>query len=217
VKLYGYWRSSASWRVRIALHWKRLAHESAFVHLRRGDQRGVEYLELNPQGLIPTLVDDSLVLGQSLAIIEYLEERRPEPPLLPRDAAGRARVRQLALVIAADTHPLQNIGTLRLLESELGVSAEGQQRFVRSVIRRGLAAFEKLLEPGAERASYCHGSAPSLADVCLVPQVYNARRFGLDVEGEFPRLARIERSCLELPAFAATAPELQPDAESQQP
>jgi maleylacetoacetate isomerase len=217
MKLYGYWRSSASWRVRIALHWKRLAHDCVPVHLRRGEQRGAEYLELNPQGLIPTLVDDSLVLGQSLAIIEYLEERWPEPPLLPRDAAGRARVRQLALVIAADTHPLQNLGTLRLLESELGVAAEGQQRFVRSVIRRGLAAFEKLLESGPAGGSYCHGAAPSLADVCLVPQVYNARRFGLDVEGEFPRLARIERSCLELPAFSATAPELQPDAESQQP
>jgi len=213
VKLYGYWRSSASWRVRIALHWKGLACEHAPVHLRRGEQRTADYLGLNPQGLIPTLVDGSFVLGQSLAIIEYLEERWPEPPLLPPDATGRARVRQLALVIAADTHPLQNLGTLQLLESELGVAAEGQQRFARSVIRRGLAAFEQLLETGRAGGSYCHGAAPGLADVCLVPQVYNARRFGLDVEADFPRLARIALRCLELPAFSATAPESQPDAE----
>jgi maleylacetoacetate isomerase len=213
MRLHGYWRSSASWRVRIALHWKGLAWEPSAVHLRRGEQGSDAYLQLNPQGLVPTLVDGDLVLGQSLAIIEYLEERWPVPPLLPRDAADRARVRQLALVIAADTHPLQNLRILRLLESELGVAAESQQRFARSVIRRGLGAFDKLLESRQAGASYCHGDTPGLADVCLVPQLYNARRFGIDVESGFPRLARIERRCLELPAFSATAPELQPDAE----
>jgi maleylacetoacetate isomerase len=212
VKLYGYWRSSASWRVRIALHWKGLEVEPVHVGLRRGEQKDAGYLALNPQGLIPTLVDGEVVIGQSLAILEYLEERWPGPPLLPRDAAGRARVRQLALVIAAETHPLQNLGTLRLLETELGVAAEGQQRFARSATRRGLEAFERHLAARAT-GTYCHGDAPSFADACLVPQLYNARRFGLDVEADFPRAARIAARCLALPAFAATAPELQPDAE----
>jgi maleylacetoacetate isomerase len=211
VKLYGYWRSSASYRVRIALHWKRLAFENAPVHLPRGEQGREEYLRINPQGLIPTLVDGPLVIGQSLAILEYLEERWPEPPLLPRDAAGRARVRQLALVIAADTHPLQNIGAVRVLADELGVAEEGQERFKRSVTQRGLAAFERLLAAGAG-GPYCHGDAPSFADLCLVPQLYNARRFGLDVAAGFPRAAAIEARCLALPAFAAAVPEAQPDA-----
>jgi maleylacetoacetate isomerase len=212
MKLHGYWRSSASYRVRIALHWKGLAFESAAVHLRRGAQRSPEYLALNPQGLIPTLVDGPHVIGQSLAILEYLEERWPEPPLLPRAAAERARVRQLALVIVAETHPLQNLGTLALLESELGVAAEGQQRFLRAVIRRGLGAFEALLAPSPS-GSFCHGDGPTFADVCLVPQLYNARRFGIDVGALLPRCARIEANCLALPAFAASVPEVQPDAE----
>jgi maleylacetoacetate isomerase len=211
VKLYTYWRSSASYRVRIALHWKGLTFESVTVNLRRGEQRGREYLEINPQGLVPTLVDGSMMIGQSLAILEYLEERWPEPPLLPRDPASRARVRQLALVIAADTHPLQNLGTLALLESE-GVGSEGQQRFARSVVRRGLRAFERLLDAGAS-GRLCHGDALSMADACLVPQLYNARRFGIDVGAEFPRLARIEAECAALDAFRAAAPEAQPDAE----
>jgi maleylacetoacetate isomerase len=212
MKLHGYWRSSASWRVRIALHWKGIAVELAPVELRRGEQRQDAYLELNPQGLIPTLVDGKQVIGQSLAILEYLEERWPEPSLLPRDAAGRARVRQLALVIAAETHPLQNMGTLALLERELGVPTEGQQRFARSAIQRGLGAFERHLAAPAT-GLHCHGDVPSFADACLVPQLYNARRFGLAVDAEFPRAARIAARCLELPAFAATAPELQPDAD----
>jgi maleylacetoacetate isomerase len=212
VKLHGYWRSSAAWRVRIALHWKGLAYEPVPVHLRRGEQRGAAYLALNPQGLVPTLVDGGIAIGQSLAILEYLEERWPEPPLLPRAAAERARVRQLALVIAAETHPLQNLGTLRLLEGELGVPEAGQQRFARAAIARGLHAFERHLE-SEQSGRHCHGDAPSLADVCLVPQLYNARRFGLDPEAEFPRAARIAARCLELPAFSLTAPESQPDAE----
>jgi maleylacetoacetate isomerase len=211
VKLYGYWRSSASYRVRIALHWKGLGYETVPVSLLRGEQARPEYLRINPQGLVPTLVDGSTRIGQSLAILEYLEERWPEPPLLPRDAAGRARVRQLALAIAADTHPLQNVGSARVLAEELGIGEEGQERFKRSVTRRGLAAFERLLAAG-EGGSYCHGDAPSFADVCLVPQLYNARRFGLDVALEFPRAAAIEARCLALPAFAAAVPEAQPDA-----
>jgi maleylacetoacetate isomerase len=212
MKLHGYWRSSASYRVRIALHWKGLAFDSVAVHLRKGAQRSPEYLALNPQGLIPTLVDGSNVIGQSLAILEYLEERWPEPPLLPRAAAERARVRQLALVVVAETHPLQNLGTLQLLESELGVAAEDQQRFVRAVIRRGLGAFEGLLA-SSPAGPFCHGEAPTFADVCLVPQLYNARRFGIDVDALLPRCARVEATCLALPAFAASVPEAQPDAE----
>jgi maleylpyruvate isomerase len=212
VKLYGYWRSSAAWRVRIALHWKGLAFESLPVPLRSGAQRSPEYLDVNPQGLVPTLVDGALALGQSLAILEYLEELWPEPPLLPRHPAGRARVRQLALVIAADTHPLQNIGTLALLAAE-GVSPEGQQRFARAVIAHGLRAFDRLVAPSSATGRFCHGDAPSFADVCLVPQLYNARRFGLDPGADFPRLVRIETETRLLEAFAAAAPELQPDAE----
>jgi maleylpyruvate isomerase len=211
VKLLGYWRSSASYRVRIALHWKRLAFESVPVSLLRGEQGREEYLRINPQGLVPTLIDGTARIGQSLAILEYLEERWPDPPLLPRDAIGRARVRQLALAIAADTHPLQNLGTVRVLAEELGVGEDGQERFKRSVTRRGLAAFERLLAAG-EGGSYCHRDAPSFADVCLIPQLYNARRFGLDVADEFPRSAAIEARCLALPAFAAAVPEAQPDA-----
>ncbi len=212
MKLYTYFRSSCSYRVRIALGVKGLAWENAFVHLRRGEQRSAELLALNPQGLVPTLVDGDTVLGQSLAILEYLEERHPEPPLLPAGAAERARVRQLAALVACEIQPLQNQGVVELLRAEFGLSDPDVSRWIRIAIERGLAAVESLLDHSAT-GTCCHGEQPTLADVCLIPQVYNARRFGCDLSS-FPTVRRIDEHCSGLVAFAQAAPEAQPDAES---
>ncbi|MBY0338428.1 MAG: maleylacetoacetate isomerase [Acetobacteraceae bacterium] len=203
MRLIGYWRSTAAWRVRIGLNLKGVAVEHAFRHLRHGEQRAEDYVALNPQGLVPALVlDDGAVLTQSLAILEWLEETRPEPPLLPRDPVARARVRAFALAIAADTHPVQNLRVLqRLPEAE-------RQGWAREVIAEGLAACERLVEPGP----FCFGAAPGLADLCLVPQLYNARRFGVEL-GPYPRLLAVEAASAAWPAFAAARPEAQPDAE----
>jgi maleylpyruvate isomerase len=207
--LYGYWRSSAAWRVRIALALKGLTAEDAPKHLRKNEQRTPEFLAVNPQGLLPALrLDDGQVLTQSLAICEYLDEVRPEPPLLPPDPVARARVRAAALVIAADTHPLQNLTVLQGLR-EVGLPEEAVQGWARDVIGRGLGALERLLD--GEAGPFAFGDAPTLADLCLVPQLYNARRFGL--EPPWRRLLSVEAACLELEAFRATAPDLQPDAE----
>ena len=210
MKLFSYFRSSATWRVRIALHWKGLAFESVLVNLLEGAQRRPEYLALNPQGLVPTLVDGDLVLGQSLAILEYLEEIRPLPPLLPGSAAERARARQLALMVACEIHPLQNLGVRRLLREEFGLDEEAERRFARPAIERGLRAVEAVLR---ERPAgpFCCGERPTLADVCLVPQLYNARRFGADLAG-LERVLSAEAACAPLEAFARAAPEAQPDA-----
>lgn len=208
--LHGYFRSAASWRVRIALNLKGLAVEHAFHHLRRGEQRAPEYLALNPQGLLPALeLDDGTVLTQSLAIIEWLDESCPAPPLLPADPVRRARVRALALVLAADTHPLQNLGVLSRLRA-MGRPEEEVQAWAADANAAGLAACEALLadEPGP----FCFGTAPGLADICLVPQLGNARRFGADVS-RFPRLLAAEAACMALPAFADAVPARQPDAE----
>jgi len=210
VKLYGYFRSSATWRVRIALHWKGLAFETIPVNLLEGAQRSPEYLARSPQGLVPTLVDGDLVLGQSLAILEYLEETRPEPPLLPAAPAERARARELALLVACEIHPLQNLGVRRLLREEFGLSQEAEQRFARLAIERGLRAFEAKLRAGPP-GPFCCGPRPSLADVCLVPQLTNARRFGADLAG-LERALAAEAACAPLEAFARAAPEAQPDA-----
>jgi maleylacetoacetate isomerase len=213
MKLYDYFRSSAAYRVRIALGLKRLAPERTFVHLRSGMQRAGDYLDVNPQGLVPALVtDDGAVLTQSLAIIEWLDETHPEPPLLPRDPAGRARVRSIALAIACDIHPLNNLRVLQYLTGTLGVSEAQKDGWYRYWVDTGLEALERQLarDPGTGR--HCHGDAPTLADICLVPQLANARRFHIDV-APYPTLMRIEAACLELPAFAAAAPARQPDAE----
>ena len=210
MKLFGFFRSSAAWRVRIALHYKGLAFENVPVNLLEGAHRRPEYLAVNPQGVIPTLVDGELVLGQSLAILEYLEEIRPEPPLLPGSPAERARVRQLALMVACDIHPLQNLEPRRLLREEFGLGEEGEQRFARLAIERGLGAIEAVLR---ERPAgpFCCGARPTLADVCLVPQLRNARRFGADLVG-LERALAAEAACSRLDAFARAAPEAQPDA-----
>jgi maleylpyruvate isomerase len=210
VRLHGYFRSSAAWRVRIALNLKGLAVAHASHHLRRGEQRDPAYLALNPQGLVPALeLDDGTVLTQSLAIIEWLDETYPEPALLPAEPLARARVRAFALVLAADTHPLQNLKVLNELR-RLGLGEEAVTGWARSVTTAGLEACEALLAgaPGP----YCFGAAPTLADICLVPQLGNARRFDVDV-ARFPRLLQREAACETLAAFADAVPSRQPDAE----
>lgn len=207
--LHGYFRSSAAWRVRIALALKGLQPEQVFHHLRKGEQRAPSFLKLNPQGLLPALeLDDGAVLTQSLAICEYLDEVWPEPSLLPGDAVRRAHIRAAALVVAADIHPVQNLKILNRVKA-LGHDEEAVQRWAREVIDEGLVALDKLLT--AEAGPFAFGASPTLADLCLVPQLGNARRFG--VELRWPRLLAIEAACLELEAFRVAAPQQQPDAE----
>lgn len=212
--LYSYWRSSASYRVRIALNLKGIAYETRPVHLVRGggEQKSPEYLAVNPQALVPSFEEDGLTITQSLAIIDYLEDTRPGPALLPSDAAGRARVRSLALIVACDVHPLNNSGVLRFLTDELGVDDDGRQRWYRNWIERGFTAMEARLGGDRETGRFCHGDEPGLADLFLVPQVYNAERFDCDLSA-FPTIRRITSTCLELEAFSAATPEAQPDAE----
>lgn len=205
--LHGYYRSTAAWRVRIALNVKGLAYDDAFHHLRRGEQRAPAYLALNPQGLLPAFEVDGAVLTQSLAICEYLDETHPRPPLLPAEPLARAKVRAAAMAIACDTHPVQNLKILdRLRALDLGEARV--TGWAREVIDEGLDAFAALL-PG--EGPYCFGDAVTLADLCLVPQLHNARRFAVDVR--WPRLLAIEAACLRLAAFARAAPENQADAE----
>ena len=212
--LYSYWRSSASYRVRIALNLKGIAYDTRPVHLLRGggEQKSPEYLAVNPQGLVPAYEEDGLTITQSLAIIGYLEDTRPEPALLPADAAGRARVRSLALAIACDVHPLNNSGVLGFLTGELGIDDDGRRRWYHNWIDRGFTALEAKLAGDRETGRFCHGDQPGLADLCLVPQVYNAERFDCDLSA-FPAIRRITSACLDLDAFAAAIPEAQPDAE----
>jgi len=213
MKLYDYFRSSAAYRVRIALNLKGVAPERASVHLRRGAQRADEYLAMNPQGLVPSLVTDAGdVLTQSLAIIEWLEESYPEPGLLPADAAGRARVRALALAIACDIHPLNNLRVLNYLTGTLGITDAQRDGWARYWCDVGLEAIETRLARESATGKFCHGGTPTIADVCLVPQLANARRVELDL-APYPTLLRIESACIALPAFAAAAPQRQPDAE----
>jgi maleylpyruvate isomerase len=210
MKLHGYFRSSASYRVRIALNLKGLAVEHLAHHLRRGEQRDPSYLAINPQGLVPTLEDDAgAIITQSLAIIEWLDETHPEPPLLPKDVLRRAKARAFADVLACDTHPVQNLKVLARLR-ELGLKEDQVTAWAGWANREGLAACEKLIakEPGP----FCFGDAPGLADLCLVPQLANARRFGVDVNA-FPRLLKAEAAAKAMPAFADAAPDKQPDAE----
>jgi maleylacetoacetate isomerase len=210
--LHGYFRSSAAWRVRIALNLKGLAHGHAFRHLRRREHAAPDFLAKNPQGLVPALdVPGRGTLTQSLAIIEWLEETQPGMALLPADPWGRARVRALAQIIACDTHPIQNLRVLQYVKHSLAQEQAAVDEFARHWIALGLAAFEARLGE-AETGRFCHGDAPGLADLCLVPQLGNARRFGLDLAG-YPRVLAVEAACMALPAFSAAVPEAQPDAE----
>ncbi|HLT79157.1 MAG TPA: maleylacetoacetate isomerase [Ferrovibrio sp.] len=210
--LYGYFRSSAAYRVRIALNLKGLAYDHRFIHLQKNDQLGDDFARLNPQQLVPALVEGDHVFTQSLAIIEYLEETHPEPALLPGDAAERARVRALALAIACDIHPLNNLRVLRYLTRDLGISEEKKDQWYRHWVETGLQAVEKLLTGSPATGRFCHGDTPTLADICLVPQVANARRFKCDLSA-CPTVVRIDAECAKLDAFARAAPDRQPDAE----
>jgi maleylacetoacetate isomerase len=213
VKLYDYFRSSAAYRVRIALNLKGLTPEREFVHLRRGAQRGDDYLAVNPHGLVPALVtDDGRVLTQSLAIVEYLDETFPSPPLLPPDVAGRARVRGIAQAIACDIHPIDNLRVLRYLLHTVGVEEAQKDAWYKYWIDVGLEALEASLAHDPATGRFCHGDAPTLADICLVPQLANARRVDMDLS-PYPTLTRIEAACHALPAFADAAPSQQPDFE----
>jgi maleylpyruvate isomerase len=214
MKLYTFFRSSASYRVRIALNLKGLDYEQAPIHLRRGggEQFGALYKAINPQALVPALEDGGRVFTQSLAIIEYLEEKHPKPPLLPADPADRALVRSMALIIACEVHPIQNLRVLNYLKNEHNQPDNAMNSWARHWIDLGLSALEQLVVSTPKRGTFCFGDAPTLADICLVPQLANARRFGCDLS-LLATLLQIEIHCAALPAFANAAPEQQPDAE----
>lgn len=210
MRLHGYYRSSATYRVRIGLNLKGMTVEHVFRHLRKGEQRAADYLALNPLGQVPTLeTDDGVAITQSLAILLYLDETQPNPPLLPAGPLARARVMAFALGIAADIHPVQNLKILNRLRA-LGLDEAKVQGWAATAIRDGLAACEALIK--AETGPFCFGGAPTLADLCLVPQLYNARRFAVDL-APYQRLLGAEAACLALPAFIEAAPERQGDAE----
>jgi maleylpyruvate isomerase len=209
MKLHGYFRSSASYRVRIALNLKGLSAEHLAHHLRKGEQCAPAYLAINPQGLVPTLENEDAVLTQSLAIIEWLDETHPAPPLLPKDPLRRAKVRAFALVVACDTHPVQNLKVLARLR-QLGLPEAQVTEWAAWANREGLTACEKLI--AGEAGPFCFGDEPSIADLCLVPQLANARRFGADLAA-FPRLLKAEAAASNIKAFADAAPDRQPDAE----
>lgn len=212
MRFWGYFRSSAAWRCRIAFNLKGMAPTTEFVNLRDGAQRDPEFLARNPQGFVPALeTGDGALLTQSLAILEWLEETRPEPPLLPADPTARAEVRAFALAIACDIHPLQNLRVLTWLREELGQDEAAVTRWLHRWLGDGLAACEAVAARQVHGGAFVFGDAPSLADVCLVPQMASADRFGLDT-APWPRLRAVRAACEALPAFADAAPSRQPDA-----
>ena len=214
MQLYSYFRSSAAYRVRIALNLKGLSYEYLGVHLLKngGEQLSDTYRDVNPTALVPTLIDGDVSLGQSMAIIEYLDETHPEPALLPADPVGRARVRAIAQTIACDTHPLNNLRVLKYLKRELNIDDDGRNAWYRHWVGLGLGAVETLLADSSSTGKFCHGDSPGLADLCLVPQVYNARRLECDLSA-MPNIVRIDAACRELQAFDLASPDKQPDAE----
>lgn len=211
--LYSYWRSSAAYRVRIGLNIKQLAYDTVPVHLVRngGEQRSAAYAQANPQKLVPVLQHGQRTFRQSLAILEYLDEVWPDPPLLPATARSRQRVRALAQLVACDIHPLNNLRVLQYLDNEWSVPQPERDAWALHWISEGFAAFEQLLADHPATSEFCEGDSPTIADCCLVPQLYNARRFGLDL-APYPTLLRIEAACLALPSFEAARPERQADA-----
>lgn len=213
IELYSYWRSSASFRVRIALEWKNLAYTLHPVHLLRegGQQHKPDYLALNPQGLVPCLVVDGKPIAQSMAILEFLEERYPIPSLLSKDDLERAQIRAFCQIIVSDTHPLNNLRVQNYL-GELGVSEEQKKAWHLKWIQQGFETLETLLASRQNRASYAFGEQPTLADVCLIPQVYNALRRACPMDA-YPRIQSIYHACMQLEAFKKAAPEQQLDAE----
>lgn len=210
---YGFFRSSASYRLRIGLNLKGIAVDYIPVHLSKGggEQFAPAFAKLNPQNLVPVLEDDGRVLTQSLAILEYLDETRPEPAILPRDPAGRARVRALSQIVACDIHPIDNLRVLNYLTNELKVSEEAKLKWYRHWVALGLSSFEALVADNPATGRFCHGDTPTLADICLVPQIFNAQRFECPLDG-YPTLMRIHAECQKLDAFDRARPEKQPDA-----
>ena len=213
MKLYGYFRSSAAFRVRIALNLKGLPYDAVSIHLRRNDQSKPDYRGVNPQGLVPTLEADGQTLIQSLAIIEYLDETHPDPPLLPQAPAERARVRALADIVACDIHPINNLRVLRYLTHTLGRDEADIALWYNHWIDAGFQALEALLARDPHTGAFCHGDRPGLADIALVPQVVNAERYRLDMT-PYPTIARIFAGCMALAPFAAAHPDNQPDRET---
>ncbi|MGH8692068.1 MAG: maleylacetoacetate isomerase [Burkholderiales bacterium] len=209
MKLYTAFRSSAAFRVRIALNLKGIAYEPAFVHLARGEHRKPEYAKINAQALLPTLeLDDGTRLNQSLAIIEYLDETHPQKPLVPKDPLGRARVRSLSYLVACEIHPLNNLRVLQHLKRALGQSEDQINAWYRHWIADGLAKLEAELAP----TRFCHGETPTMADCCLVPQIFNAKRYNCDL-APYPQTMRVFDACMKLEAFDRAQPSKQPDAE----
>jgi maleylacetoacetate isomerase len=211
VKLYTYFRSSAAFRVRIALNLKGLAYEPVFVHLAKGEHRAAAYAKVNPQALLPTLeLDDGTRLTQSLAIIEYLDEKHPQMPLVPKDARQRARVRSLSYLIASEIHPLNNLRVLQHLKRALSQSEDQVNAWYRHWIADGLAKLEA--ELASRKGRFCHGDTPTMADCCLVPQIFNAKRYQSDL-APYPETMRVFEACMHLEAFDRAQPSKQPDAE----
>ncbi len=213
MKLYGFFASSAAFRVRIALNLKGLAYEQASIHLRRDEQRAPDYLALNPQALVPALVDDDQVFIQSLAIIEYLDETHPSPPLLPGHPADRARVRGLAQLIACDIHPIDNLRVLRYLRKPLGQDQAAIETWFNHWIKEGFDSLEHILATDGQAGRFCHGDEPTLADICLVPQVFNAMRHESFDLKPYPTIMRIFGTCMKRSAFDKAQPAKQPDKE----
>jgi len=211
VKLYTYFRSSAAFRVRIALNLKGLSYEPVFVHLAKGEHRAAAYAKVNPQALLPTLeLDDGTRLSQSLAIIEYLDEAHPANPLIPKDALGKARVRSLSYLVASEIHPLNNTRVLQHLKRALGQNEDQINTWYRHWIADGLAKLEA--ELSGSRGKFCHGDTPTMADCCLVPQIFNAKRYQSDL-APYPNTMRVFDACMKLDAFDRAQPSKQPDAE----
>ena len=214
MKLYTFFRSSASYRVRIALNLKGIQCEPAPIHLRRGggEQLTAAYRAINPQALVPALEDDGKILTQSLAIIEYLDETHANPPLLPKDPVDKAIVRSMALVIACEVHPIQNLRVLNYVKATYHQTDEQVNQWAQHWIDLGLDALQAMIVAQPKRGQFCFGDTPSLADICLIPQLGNARRYGCDL-AKYSTILTIEKNCHAIPAFAAAAPENQPDAE----
>lgn len=213
VVLHNYFRSSTSYRVRIALAMKGIDYDYVAHHLRHGENRRPEFLAINPQGLVPALVwEDGTVLAQSLAIMEFLEEVKPSPPLLPDDPHGRARVRAISQMIGCDIHPVNNLRVLNALRSRYGADDAEIADWFRHWVNQTFQPLEKILEESPQTGRFCHGDTPGMADICLVAQVANNARFNVDMT-PYPVISRIRDACLEIPAFAEAAPARQPDAE----
>lgn len=212
MEVYGYFRSSAAYRLRIALNLKGLKAEQHFIHLRRKEQRSPGYLAVNPMGLVPALVEDGRALTQSLAIIDYLDETHPTPALLPRDPFGRAWVRSVALAIACDIHPVNNLRILNHLRDDLGLDEQARNAWYAHWVAEGFRGLEAMLAASPQPGAFCFGDEPTLADVCLVPQVFNAERTNCPLDA-YPTIRRIAAAARALPAFQAAEPGRQPDAE----